>query len=298
MDVKKIKIVTHSLKFHADDVFAVSTILAVLKDCDCEVLRTRDLEVIKSADYVVDVGGVHDDLKNLFDHHQKGGAGMRKNGVPYASFGLVWSKFGVELCGSQFIADKIDKELVQWVDSMDNGLNPISSNIEGLYPYHISTFLESYNPGWKADENDRLVSFFESVEEAKSLIKREIKKISSLIEADELVNKLYESSDNKKLLVMDGYSPMSSDLVSKLPELLFVVFPEHDTNWILKAIREDGDSFVYRKKLPSEWSGNSGLELEKASGVSGAVFCHNHLFIATANSKEAILKMAEIALKN
>ena len=60
----KITIVTHSLKFHADDVLAVATLLLILeKENDVTVIRTRDPEIISRADYVVDVGGIDDPEK-------------------------------------------------------------------------------------------------------------------------------------------------------------------------------------------------------------------------------------------
>jgi uncharacterized UPF0160 family protein len=37
--------------------------------------------------------------------------------------------------------------------------------------------------------------------------------------------------------------------------------------------------------------------LEDASGVKGAKFCHNGRFIAVASSRDAILEMAQIAVK-
>jgi uncharacterized UPF0160 family protein len=37
--------------------------------------------------------------------------------------------------------------------------------------------------------------------------------------------------------------------------------------------------------------------LEEASGVRGAKFCHNARFIAVASTREAILKMAELAVE-
>jgi uncharacterized UPF0160 family protein len=107
---KQIKVISHGSGFHTDDIFAVATILLVLgeKD-DVSVIRTRDMEIIKTGDYVVDVGGVHDESTNRFDHHQFGGAGKRENGIPYASFGLVWNKFGKDLVGSEDGANRIDK---------------------------------------------------------------------------------------------------------------------------------------------------------------------------------------------
>jgi len=108
---KKI-LVTHNGTFHADDLFATAT-LALVFNGNIKVIRTRDEEIIKKADFVYDVGGIYNPEKNLFDHHQKEGAGKRENGIPYASFGLVWKKFGKKICGSQKVADEVDQKLVQ-----------------------------------------------------------------------------------------------------------------------------------------------------------------------------------------
>ncbi|MCE9517420.1 MYG1 family protein [Candidatus Nomurabacteria bacterium] len=96
---KKKILVTHNGTFHADDVFATAT-LSLLLDGNIKVIRTRDPKIIASADYVYDVGGEYNLYKNLFDHHQKGGAGKRENGIPYAAFGLVWKSYGAAICGS------------------------------------------------------------------------------------------------------------------------------------------------------------------------------------------------------
>jgi len=115
----KTRIITHNGKFHTDEVFAVATLKLVLKD-EVEIIRTRDEEIIKTGDYVVDVGFIYDEEKNLFDHHQVGGAGERANGVPYASFGLVWKKFCRKLSNDDEVADIFDKRIVQFIDATDN----------------------------------------------------------------------------------------------------------------------------------------------------------------------------------
>ena len=100
MDMKKrIAIITHSGSFHPDDCFAVATLLIYLESqpLPAVVKRTRDAKVIKTGDFVVDVGNVYDPSKDRFDHHQEGGAGIRDNGIPYASFGLVWKKLKGEI---------------------------------------------------------------------------------------------------------------------------------------------------------------------------------------------------------
>src|SRR5262245_60573678 len=110
--MKTIKIVAHNADFHTDEVFAVAILTLVLGDVKYEVVRTRDMEIIKTGDYVVDVGGIHDEATNRFDHHQEGGAGARPNGIPYASCGLVWKKFGAEFCGSAGVSERIDAEII------------------------------------------------------------------------------------------------------------------------------------------------------------------------------------------
>ena len=110
---KQMRIVTHSGGFHADDAFAVAALLLYREKTAgiAEVVRTRDPAVIAGGDFVVDVGGEYDEARNRFDHHQPGGAGVRPNGVPYASFGLVWKKFGAALSGSVAIAERIDARI-------------------------------------------------------------------------------------------------------------------------------------------------------------------------------------------
>src|SRR4051812_45467880 len=105
---KKIKLVTHDGSFHSDDLFAAAalSILFSNKNLPYEIIRSRDEETIASADYVFDVGGQYDAEKNRFDHHQAEGAPTpRANGIPYSSFGLVWKKFGTEICGKKEVAD-------------------------------------------------------------------------------------------------------------------------------------------------------------------------------------------------
>ena len=129
----KKKIITHSGTFHADDIFACAVLSLHMKN-KVKIIRTRDKSIIEKGDYVVDVGGIYDEQINRFDHHQIGGAGKRPNGIPYASFGLVWKKFGPLLCASKEVAEKIDQKLASPIDAEDNGLDISKPLIEGIFP--------------------------------------------------------------------------------------------------------------------------------------------------------------------
>ena len=59
----------------------------------------------------------------------------------------------------------------------------------------------------------------------------------------------------------------------------------------------DEDGFALRADLPEAWAGLTDEALEAASGVKGAKFCHNGRFIAVAESRDAILRMAELAVQ-
>ena len=78
--------------------------------------------------------------------------------------------------------------------------------------------------------------------------------------------------------------------------MLFVVHPR-DKDWCVTGIRKADDGFALRADLPAAWAGLVNGDLEAASGVKGATFCHNGRFIAAAKTREAALSMAEIAVR-
>ncbi len=63
-------IATHNGKFHADEVFAISLLRRLERFAEAEIIRTRDTELLKTADVVVDVGGQYDPATDRYDHHQ------------------------------------------------------------------------------------------------------------------------------------------------------------------------------------------------------------------------------------
>lgn len=289
---KKNKIlVTHNGTFHADDIFATAT-LSILLDGNIKVIRTRDEEWFKKGDYVYDVGGEYDLIRNRFDHHQKGGAGKRDNGVPYAAFGLVWKAYGEKICGSKDVADRIDEHLVQAIDIHDNGVD--SYKVEGpVGPYLIESMFNTFRPSWKEPEEfDE--PFMELVSVAKKLLLRKIKKAQDSIEGEFFVKKAYKEAIDKRIIVLDDQYPWRKMFLD-YPEPIYVVVPKMD-KWNVYAAQKESGSFENRKSLPESWAGLRDEELARASGVPDATFCHNGRFLAVAKSKEGAIALAEKAL--
>ncbi|HBA46009.1 hypothetical protein A2W67_03440 [Candidatus Nomurabacteria bacterium RIFCSPLOWO2_02_40_28] len=296
------KLITHNGSFHTDDIFAAATLSLLLerKGESYEIIRTRDEEIIKNGkkdgQYVFDVGGVYDAEQNRFDHHQVGGAGKNKNNIEYSSFGLVWEKFGEEFCGSSEVADIIEKKLVAPVDAHDNGVDLVK-NISDVSPYHIQHFFSSMNPTWREEDFDSDKMFLEAVAIAKKILLREVTHITDFVLAEKSVISFYSKAQDKRIIILDKNYP-SEYILTNFPEPLFVIYPRERDTWGAKAIRTDVKSFKNRKDFPVSWAGLRDEELQKASGVSDAVFCHRALFLAVAKSPEGATKLAQIALES
>ena len=293
------KIITHSGNFHPDEIFGVAT-LKILFGESIEVVRTRDMNVLSSKapeDIVLDVGLIYDANENRFDHHQQGGAGKRENGIPYASFGLIWKHFGEKVAGSERAADNIEEKLVLAIDAGDNGIDTFQKANKHFKPYLLEGALISFLPTWKEKESSIDDAFLKAVSFAKTILEREIVKAQSFIDGEAEVEKAYAEAEDKRIVILNNtYS--WRDVIAQYPETLFVIMNDgKQTTWAISAVRKDGVSFQSRKLFPESWAGKTGSELAKVTGVADANFCHNGRFIAVANSKEGALKLAQIAVE-
>jgi uncharacterized UPF0160 family protein len=291
--MKPLLIVTHDGTFHTDDVFACAVLSLQFSDREIEIVRSRDEGVVVSADIVVDVGGIYDTETLRFDHHQKGGAGTRDNGIPYASFGLVWRQYGVELAGSTDSAQFIDEKLVQGIDGADNGVvNKVADN--GVYSYSVIDSISALRPTWEEgismDE-----AFMEAVNMATTILVRMIKHAESYNHARDILEAAYEDSSDKTIIDISQEYPGWYEVMAQYPEPLYVLYERSDGSWSAKAVRENPLEFTARKPFPLEWAGLKGEELQAVSGVSDALFCHNGRFIAVAATREGALTLAQKA---
>ncbi len=295
--MEQLKLITHNGNFHADDVFACATLMILLEreGKQYEIIRTRDEGIIASGDYVFDIGGVDDPLINRFDHHQKGGAGVRSNTIPYASFGLVWKKYGAVVSGSETIADNIDQKLVQPIDANDNGMNLFTGTIEGVSPAIISDIVSVFRPTWKEESYDIDGAFLTLAKTAKVYLERMIVRTKDALEASAFVEDAYARAEDKRLIILDGQYP-AHETLEKYPEPLFVIGPRTDEKWMVKTMNKEKNSFANRKDLPASWAGLRDAELAKVTGVADAVFCHNGRFLAVAGSKEGAIALGKLAL--
>lgn len=283
-------IATHNGNFHADDVFAVAALKNIFKNIN--LIRTRDLEVIAKADIVVDVGNEYDASNDRFDHHQRGGAGERANGIPYSSFGLVWEKYGLEVCsGDQQVMTMVDIELVSVIDAIDCGYTEAGEGVS------LSQTIAMFNPAWQEDESfDEC--FDEAVRFASRILTRFIADAKGDISARTIVKNAIDSAIDPRVIVLEKYTPWKTTVHELSKAALYVVYPSLSDKWMIHTVAIAPGSFEDRKPLPKPWAGLSGSELQEVTAIDDAMFCHNGLFIAGAQSFASIMKMAAIALHN
>jgi uncharacterized UPF0160 family protein len=307
-------IATHSGKFHADDVWAV-TVLDIMFP-GCELIRTRDPEKIRQADFAVDVGGIWDPPTGRFDHHQKGFEGARQSGVVYASAGLVWKEYGAR-CVAQVAqartgvalsaeqarqtAYAIDNDLVQYLDMSDTGA---AKSAPG--GYGLSAVISGFNPSWldeqqagsvAAAENLRLAQFRRAMDVMADVIANTVKYRVGGILAVEQVRRSELLEGGRVLLMKNGAMPWSSVVRNEMPKVLFVISHNAaEQRYMINTVPATIDTFEARKDLPAAWAGLRDTDLAAVTGVADAVFCHNNLFIAAARSFDGALQLARLAL--
>ena len=290
-------IATHSGAFHADEVFAIATLFLAFSEEEITIVRTRDEALITSAHIAVDVGRKYDVGEFRFDHHQEGGAGVRDNGVPYASFGLIWKEYGPALLGGNMEAwEYLDQRIVCPIDAIDNGVALSTNLYKDIYSFTVQDVIASYHGGFEVSEEENQKDFMEAVSFAQAILGREIKKALEYQTLQKLVIESYEQSSQKEIIVLDGKYPWVEALIAR-PEPVFVVYPDRESGrWRAKGVPVTVRSFERRKLFPVSWAGKTDAELQEVSGVPGALFCHTGRFIVVADSKEAVIALAEKAL--
>ncbi len=289
------RVATHPGNFHADDVFAIAVLGLVHGPLD--VVRTRDAAEQDAADLRVDVGGRSDPATGDFDHHQKGGAGERPNGIRYASLGLVWRAHGEALAGGPEAAAAIDERIVQGIDANDTGQTISQSLIDDVRPMSVSGVVAAMNPVWDEhlDPAEEDARFGEAVALATRILERELAGAAAFARAQQLVRDAIGRAADPRIIELDRNMPWRETVVTQAPEALYVMYPKTD-GWGMQAVPRELGAFANRRDLPSAWAGLSGDELAAATGVPDAVFCHTARFYVSAGSREGITELARRAL--
>ncbi|WP_312531881.1 MYG1 family protein [Paracoccus sp. (in: a-proteobacteria)] len=298
-------LVTHSGGFHADELFS-SVILTRLFPT-AQLVRSRAAEwITPGSDRIIyDVGGAYDAEAMIFDHHQRG-APLREDGQPLSSFGLIWRHFGRDyLQASQVPAEHIehihasfDASFVLPVDLIDNGALSPSAAGPQLTSMVLPSLLETLKPVFdNTDPEAETTAFHTALGIARAFVEARVARSAAKLRADGLVMAAIEAAGTGRILELPMGMPFRPSVVKAGADHLWFVVNPRGKDWALGGIRKSEDGFEQRADLPAGWAGLTNQALEEASGVKGALFCHNGRFIAAAATREAALAMAEIAVR-
>lgn len=263
--------ITHGGIFHADDVF--STAFLKILNPEIVVNRVYAVPAVTESDessIVYDIGF------GPFDHHQDDSE-VRKNGIPYAAFGLLWRAYG-NLVLSKENQRKFDEIFIQPLDNSDNG-----GIIHSLYQA-VSSFI----PNW--DENGNMDKAFEAaVEFALGILNREFKRLNSAEKAEQLITEALISSDGE-IVVLESFAPWQEVLVPSSAK--FVVFPSQRGGYNAQAIPTAVDGRDQKVPFPKEWVG-----ADPGSILKGLTFVHPGRFLVATDTKEVAIAACKLAIK-
>lgn len=298
-------LVTHSGKFHCDEVFAYVVLRLALglsrPGVDHALLRTRDPTRIAAADIAWDVGSVFDAATNRFDHHQRG-APVRDDGTPFSSAGLIWQQYGERAVRAMLpeaalgwapgVAVSIDGDIVRRIDEVDNGVAARDDVLS------LASLIADCNPSWDAPDADTAAdaAFLEAVALAEGVLRRRVEQARARLAAETVVLAAHAASVDPSILELDRGMPWKATVFSHALPVIYAIYPVLNGNWMVDTMPSEPGSFAQRLPLPEAWAGLQDTALAEASGVADAVFVHLRRFVAAARSREGALAMARLAV--
>ena len=305
---------THNGRFHCDEVAAFAILNELQKVHALVRVGKEDFdsifEMAAPGDFVVDIGRKYDPEFRFFDHHQ--GGLVRPNGYTYASVGLIWKHYGLELIeqecffgeANKYIKETngfydynavwkyVDTNLIQGLDAND------SDNVYEVYakgaggPVHAVTLPEIIrlrNSSDVMDEDKQRHMFLRCSDDVGEIILNYIRKGVKVQVNRERFRKDIQLSCSGALgflrkslaweeVVHSGEIPWTSDL-------RYMVMPSTHpgSTWTMVAVSKGLNTREVH------------LPIERSPEFTG--FIHDGKWIAGSDSKIKLFKLAEYNLK-
>lgn len=278
---------THSGTFHADEVTACALLLLFDRIDKDKVFRTRDSSILNRCEYVCDVGGVYNTEKKMFDHHQAEYQGRLSSAGMILQF--LWKQ--------NDLADKeyefFNQSLILGIDDHDNG-RALEAPGVCTFSHVIANFTPIFYDSSHELQN---AAFHEAVQFVLGHLKRMWERYHYIQSCRQIVSDCMKES--KECLIFDKGIPWLEtffEMNGTTHPALFVIMPSGD-HWKLRAIPPTlNERMKVRVPLPLKWAGLRDEELQKISGVSGAIFCHKGRFVSVWETKEDAMKALELIM--
>lgn len=311
---------THSGTFQADEALGVWMLRQIPDYRNSKVVRSRDKEVLKDLDIVLDVGGVYDHSILRYDHHQRGYEEHFTKGrcTKLSASGLIYRHYGKDVLktfypdlsedDTEVAYNKIYDSMLEALDAIDTGVEP-AEKLSYKDSTGLSRRVGRLNPRWNEGDD---VDIDERFEQASSLCGQDFLSVmAQVVESDLPARAVVEQSvlDRTKvdesgeiISFPSGGLPWRGHLYDlekkhKLEKLVkFVLYTDQGGMWRVQAVTVEGKAFENRLSLPEAWRGVRDEDLTKVAGIPGCKFCHAAGFIGGNETFEGALQMAKVAL--
>lgn len=261
---------THAGIFHADELFCT----ALFRILNPEFKVTRGFKPEESnADVIYDIGG------GEFDHHGEPEFRDDGTGIPYASFGKVWRKYGC-LFLNEAGQKRFDRQFVERLDAHDNGGTR----------NQLSEVISSLNPNWDDPTETPDTQFYIALDFVQGILQRQIVSAQAFEKAENIANEV--KAQDTVVGVIEHFAPIIGYLAGNQSNKKFLVYPAIRGGWNAQVIPVAPGSRDPKCPFPKEWWGQP-----KGNLVREITFCHNTGFMIAASTKEAAIKACVVALE-
>ncbi len=276
-------IAIHDGMFHADEL--VSCCLLYLFDyIDKEKIhRTRDRVSIEQCEFICDVGGIYDEKKKMFDHHQQDYRGKLSS----AGMVLLFLKNNKKI--NDDVYNFLNLSFILGVDLEDNGFLKRQDGVSTF-----SSIIDSFLPiNYNVSRKELHKCFMKAFEFVYEFLKNLIDRYHYIRQSKDYVNDIMKEGQGGNLLIFDKAIPWMDNffmLDGDSHSALFMIMPTGN-HWKLRTIpKNHKDKMSMRMPLPKNWAGLHDEDLKKESNIKGAIFCHKGLFISIWETKEDAIK--------
>eukprot|EP00511_Aplanochytrium_stocchinoi_P005163 CAMPEP_0204827764 /NCGR_PEP_ID=MMETSP1346-20131115/5220_1 /ASSEMBLY_ACC=CAM_ASM_000771 /TAXON_ID=215587 /ORGANISM="Aplanochytrium stocchinoi, Strain GSBS06" /LENGTH=321 /DNA_ID=CAMNT_0051956327 /DNA_START=77 /DNA_END=1039 /DNA_ORIENTATION=- len=290
---------THDGTFHCDEALACGLLKLLPEFAEKDILRTRNEEILKECEVVVDVGATYDPDNLRFDHHQRSFETKFEDNrcTKLSSAGLVYKHFGKRIISTiathhkielnETIEDKIYTKVyssfIEHVDAIDNGVPAMTGDKNYDVTTSLSARVGSLNPQWNQEYGDMSKGEFTCLQFKHAVdmtLNEFINCVSRLLlhwlPAREYVERAVKNRESvhesKRIIKLEKSVPWTAHLFELEAEILqenkeklaYVLYQRDSGDWSVQCVPEELGSFTSRLPLPIPYRGLRDDELSKA----------------------------------
>jgi uncharacterized UPF0160 family protein len=328
---KRLHIVTHDGRFHADEVCAFAMLQKLYETVQPHgstlISRTRNKDLINQGDVVIDVGQKYNPKKFLFDHHQelfKHTYQLANCDVPLSAFGLIYKHFGPDyikhvykdLIDYNSLAEKdkddllhsIYRNVILEIDTGDNNITIFEKKEKFLdsgnsfLPSLINqlNYIDAYN------EDKQFKCFINAISLASNILDTQFKyNIKRFLNFEKQYKNMQKSlhqrrwiDDSNEIVYDTNNCYLWWDCIMKYEKdnpkqqkTSYIIYSPNEGDWRAKCI--GSQHFSFRKIIMPK-----SLLMDQMDEPKALKFVHKDRFMACTDSYVSILNVVRLSLKH